>query len=103
MDNGPERISRALDAWAYAQGIRLHVIDPGKPNQHACVECFNGRLCDECLNEHWFLSLPQARQIVEDWRVDYNFIRPHSSPGNVSPTEFEPRTLDRAARPSLTS
>ena len=102
-DNGPEFIGRALDAWAYARGIRLHFIDPGKPNQNAYVESFNGRFRDECLNEHWFLSLPHARQIVEAWRVDYNAVRPHSSLGNVSPTEFEQCTRDRAPSPMLTS
>jgi hypothetical protein len=61
------------------------------------------RLRNECLNEHWFIGLPHARQIVEAWRVDYNAIRPHSSLGNVSPTEFELCTLDRAARPILPS
>jgi transposase InsO family protein len=103
LDNGPEFIGRALDAWAYARGIRLHFIDPGKPNQNAYVESFNGRFRDECLNEHWFLSLPHARQIVEAWRVDYNAVRPHSSLGNVSPTEFEQCTRDRAPSPMLTS
>jgi putative transposase len=57
-DNGPEFISRALDAWAYAHGIDLHFIEPGKPNQNTCVESC---LRDECLNEHWFMSLGQAR------------------------------------------
>jgi hypothetical protein len=102
-DNGPEFVGRALDAWAYAQGIRLHFIEPGKPNQNAYVESFNGRFRDECLNEHWFLSLAQTRQIVEAWRLDYNAVRPHSSLGNVSPTEFEQCTLDRAPGPILTS
>ena len=102
-DNGPEFAGRALDAWAYAQGIRLHFIEPGKPNQNAYVESFNGRFRDECLNEHWFLSLAQTRQIVEAWRLDYNAVRPHSSLGNVSPTEFEQCTLDRAPSPILTS
>ena len=102
-DNGPEFVGRALDAWAYAQGIRLHFIEPGKPNQNAYVESFNGRLRDECLNEHWFLSLAHTRQIVEAWRLDYNAVRPHSSLGNVSPTEFEQCTLDRAPSPILTS
>jgi putative transposase len=102
-DNGPEFVGRALDAWAYAQGIRLHFIEPGKPNQNAYVESFNGRFRDECLNEHWFLSLAQTRQIVEAWRLDYNAVRPRSSLGNVSPTEFEQCTLDRAPSPILTS
>jgi putative transposase len=102
-DNGPEFVGRALDAWAYAQGIRLHFIEPGKPNQNAYVESFNGRFRDECLNEHWFLSLAHTRQIVEAWRLDYNAVRPHSSLGNVSPTEFEQCTLDRTPSPILTS
>ena len=102
-DNGPEFVGRALDAWAYAQGIRLHFIEPGKPNQNAYVESFNGRFRDECLNEHWFLSLAHTRQIVEAWRLDYNAVRPHSSLGNVSPTEFEQRTRDRAPSPILTA
>jgi putative transposase len=102
-DNGPEFAGRTLDAWAYAQGIRLHFIEPGKPNQNAYIESFNGRFRDECLNEHWFLSLAQTRQIVEAWRLDYNAVRPHSSLGNVSPTEFEQCTRDRAPGPILTS
>ena len=102
-DNGPEFVGRALDAWTYAHGIRLHFIEPAKPNQNAYIESFNGRFRDECLNEHWFLSLAQARAIVEAWRVDYNAVRPHSSLGNVSPTEFEQRTRDRAPSPILTS
>jgi putative transposase len=102
-DNGPEFVGRVLDAWAYARGIRLHFIDPGKPNQNAYIESFNGRFRDECLNEHWFPSLTQTRHVVETWRVDYNAVRPHNSLGNVTPTEFEHRTLDRAANPILTS
>ena len=102
-DNGPEFAGRALDAWAYAQGIRLHFIELGKPNQNAYVERFNGRFRDECLDEHWFLSLAQTRQIVEAWRLDYNAVRPHSSLGNVSPTEFENCTRDRAPNPILPS
>jgi putative transposase len=102
-DNGPEFVGRALDTWAYTQRIRLHFIEPGKPNQNAYVESFNGRLRDECLNEHWFLSLAHARHIVEAWRLDYNAVRPHSALGNLSPTEFEQCTLDRAPSPILTS
>ena len=79
MDNGPELTSRALDAWAYARGVRLRFIEPGKPTQNAFAESFNGRLRDECLNQHWFLSLADARRIIEAWRVDYNTVRPHSS------------------------
>jgi putative transposase len=63
-DNGPEFISRVLDTWAYGHGIDVHFIDPGKPNQNAYVESFNGRLRDECLNEHWFASLGHARRLI---------------------------------------
>jgi len=88
MDNGPELTSRALDQWAYEHGVRLHFIDPGKPQQNGFIESFNGKLRDECLNEHWFLSLPHARRIAEEWRQDYNLNRPHSSLGNLTPEEF---------------
>ena len=66
LDNGPELASRALDQWAYERGVRLRFIDPGKPVQNAFIESFNGRLRDECLNEHWFLSLAHARRITEE-------------------------------------
>jgi len=88
LDNGPELTSRALDQWAYDRGVRLRFIDPGKPVQNAFIESFNGRFRDECLNEHWFLTLADARRIVEDWRIDYNRNRPHSSLGNLTPQEF---------------
>jgi putative transposase len=88
MDNGPELTSRALDQWAYERGVRLHFIDPGKPQQNAFIESFNGRFRDECLNEHWFLTLADAQRITEDWRVDYNRNRPHTSLGNLTPLEF---------------
>ena len=88
VDNGPEFAGMALDAWAYAHGVRLHFIEPGKPVQNAYIESFNGRLRDECLNEHWFMSLPTARTIVENWREDYNAVRPHSALGNRTPEEF---------------
>jgi putative transposase len=88
MDNGPELTSRALDRWAYERGVRLHFIEPGKPQQNGYIESFNGKLRDECLNEHWFLSLAHARQTIEDWRCDYNQRRPHSALGNLTPLEF---------------
>jgi putative transposase len=89
---------------AYAHGIQLHVIEPGKPDQDAYVGSFNSRFRDECLNENWFLSLAHAHQIVEAWRVDYNSVRPNSALGNVFPTEFDQCTPDRAPpSPILTS
>jgi len=61
--------SRALDQWAYERGVRLRFIAPGKPVQNCFIESFNGRLRDECLNQHWFRNLADARQIVAAWRV----------------------------------
>ena len=88
LDNGPELTSKALDQWAYERGVRLHFIDPGKPQQNGFIESFNGKFRDECLNEHWFLSLADARRTIEDWRIDYNQNRPHSSLGNLTPEEY---------------
>jgi putative transposase len=87
MDNGPELTSRVLDQWAYTMGVQLRFITPGKPIENAFVESFNGRLRDECLNEHWFLTLADARQLVEAWRRDYNQARPHSALGYRTPAE----------------
>lgn len=87
LDNGPELISQLLDQWAAKQGIRLGFIEPGKPEQNAVMESFNGRFRDECLNSHWFTSLADARQIIEAWRQDYNQVRPHSSLDYHTPTE----------------
>jgi putative transposase len=77
VDNGPEFISKTLDAWAYQNGVRLEFSRPGKPTDNALVESFNGRFRDECLNQHWFASLEEARQTVEAWRIEYNTERPH--------------------------
>ncbi len=88
LDNGPEMISKALDEWAYRNGVRLNFIEPGKPTQNAFIESFNGRFRDECLNENWFLDLGDAREIIEAWRVDYNTSRPHSALGYATPEEF---------------
>lgn len=87
FDNGPELTSRLVDQWAYERGVKLCFIDPGKPVQNAFSESFNGRLRDECLNEHWFLNLGDARRIIEAWREDYNRARPHSSLGYRTPEE----------------
>lgn len=88
IDNGPEFISKALDAWAYQRGVKLHFITPGRPIENCYGESFNGRLRDECLNLHYFIGLDGARQIIEDWRIDYNTERPHSSLANLTPEEF---------------
>ncbi len=88
VDNGSEFTSRALDEWAYRRGVRLHFIQPGKPVQNCFVESFNGEFRDECLNEHWFTSMNDAKQTIEGWRRDYNGTRPHSSLGNQTPEQF---------------
>jgi putative transposase len=88
VDNGPEFAGQVMDAWAYQQGIRLHFIDPGKPIQNAYIESFNGKFRDECLNQHWFVDLEDARQIIAAWRDDYNQHRPHSALGQLTPAAF---------------
>jgi putative transposase len=92
VDNGPEFIGKALDEWAYRKGVKLNFIRPGKPIENAYAESFNGRLRDECLNTNWFMNLKQARQIIEDWRNDYNQVRPHSSLNNLTPKEYAETT-----------
>jgi putative transposase len=88
VDNGPEFISKALDAWAYQHGVQLVFIDPGKPIQNAHVESFNGKVRDEFLNEHWFTSIHEAQVLGEAFRVDFNTVRPHSSLKYLTPEEF---------------
>ena len=87
-DNGPEFTGEAMLTWAHRHGIALRLIEPGKPNQNAYVESFNGRLRDECLNEHWFTSLAHARAIIEAWRREYNEERPKRSLGGLTPAQF---------------
>ena len=88
IDNGPEFTGRALDAWANKAGVKLHFIDPGKPIQNGYVESFNGKFRDECLNMNWFSDLDDAKKTIEEWRVEYNEVRPHSSLGNATPKAF---------------
>lgn len=88
VDHGTEFTSRALEDWAYQRGVQLDFIRPGKPQENAFIESFNGRLRDECLNVHQFLSLADARAKIEVWRQDYNQQRPHSSLGRLTPDEF---------------
>ncbi len=88
VDNGPELRGRALDGWAHDHGVQLYFIDPGKPTQNAYIESFNGRFREECLNLHWFTTLAEAQRIIENWRIDYNERRPHSSLKYRTPQEF---------------
>jgi len=87
-DQGPEFTARALDQWAYRNGVQLKLIAPGKPTQNAFIESFNGRFRDECLNDHWFESLNAARVVIAAWRRDYNELRPHSALHYRTPAEF---------------
>ena len=88
MCYGPEFISKALDRWAYENGVTLDFSRPGKPTDNAFVESFNGRLRDECLNSHWFLSLADARAKIEAWRRGYNESHPHTALGWLTPAEY---------------
>ena len=87
-DNGPEFTSRAFIAWTQGHGIRHILIEPGCPMQNGYIESFNGRFRDECLNEHWFETLHQARTTIAAWRRDYNEVRPHGSIGRIPPARF---------------
>ena len=86
-DNGTELTSTAVLSWAIDR-VQWHYIQPGKPIQNAFIESFNSKLRDECLNEHAFLSLAEARALIDEWRDDYNHLRPHSSLGALTPVEF---------------
>jgi putative transposase len=97
VDNGPEFVSKALDRWAYASGVTLDFSRPGKPTDNAFVESFNGRLRDECLNAHWFLSLADAKAKIEAWRRQYNESRPHTALGWLTPQEFALAAAQKAA------
>jgi putative transposase len=88
VDNGSEFASRALDHWAYRHRVHLQFIRPGKPVENGFIESFNGRLRDECLNAHMFLSLAEVRAKLADWQQDYNRNRPHSALGDRAPAEF---------------
>jgi len=88
LDNGPEFTSLAMDQWAHQNKVSLAFIQPGKPTQNAYIESFNGKFRDECLNEHWFVNLGDARKKIEDWRCEYNTFRPHQSLGNMTPEAF---------------
>jgi putative transposase len=92
IDNGPEFAGRALDEWAYRNGVKLNFIRPGKPIENAFAESFIGRLRDECLNTNWFMNLKHARDVIEDWRKDYNEVRPHSSLKGATPKEYAETT-----------
>lgn len=87
-DNGKEFCGHAMLSWAHGHGVKLFLIEPGKPNQNAYIESFNGRLRDECLNEHWFTSLSHAKAVIEAWRREYNEERPKKSLAGMTPAAY---------------
>ena len=99
IDNGPEFISKALDAWTYQNRVQLEFSRPGKPTDNAFAESFNGRFRDECLNQHWFASLEEARQTIEAWRVEYNTERPHRALKHLAPATWEAGWMSSAKAP----
>ena len=96
-DNGPEFISRAMLTWAHQRGVTLRHIEPGKPNQNAYVESFNGRFREECLNENWFTSLAHARTIIGTWQREYNEERPKEVLGGLTPAQYAKQLAEKAA------
>lgn len=87
-DNGKEFCSRAMLSWCHARGVKHCLIEPGKPNQNAYIESFNGRFRDECLNENWFINLHHARVLIEVWRKEYNEERPKKALGGLTPAAY---------------
>jgi transposase InsO family protein len=95
-DNGAEFTGKAMLNWAHRNGVTLKLIEPGKPNQNAYIESFNGRLRDECLNDHWFTSLLHARIVIENWRREYNEERPKRSLGRLTPASYAKHLAEKA-------
>lgn len=87
-NNSSEFISKSLDKWAYEHGVTMNFSRPGKPTDNPFIESFNGSLRDECLNIHWFLSLEDAQEKLDNWRREYNHERTHSSLNDMTPAEF---------------
>lgn len=96
-DNGKEFCGRAMLTWAHRHNVTLRLIEPGKPNQNAFIESFNGRFRDECLNEHWFLNLEHAQVLIEAWRREYNEERPKKALGGLTPTAYARQLAEKSA------
>ena len=94
VDNGPEFAGRMLDQWAYLNGVEIDFSRPGRPTDNAFIEAFNARLRIECLNASWFLSLSDARERIEQWRIDYNEDRPHTALGGLTPKAFAQQAIE---------
>ncbi len=100
-DNGPEFAGIVLDRWAYNNNVKLDFIKPGKPIQNAFIESFNGRVRHECLNQHYFVTLQEAKSIIENWRVEYNTFRPHGSLNGLTPEEFKKVWKEQQKTPEI--
>lgn len=99
VDNGTEFTSVVMDQWAYWNGVALDFSRPGKPQDNVFIEAFNSRFRQECLNEHWFLSVADAQEKAEAWRQHYNAERPHSALGNLPPEAFARKRPARSPAP----
>jgi putative transposase len=99
IDHGPEFTSKVLEEWGYRRGVKLDFIHPGKPpgkpTENGHIESFNGRLRDECLNVIKFESIEDASEKIEEWRIDYNDHRPHSSLGHLTPNEYAKKRQEK--------
>lgn len=95
MDHGPEFEGQALDVWSFENEVQLAFIRPGKPVENANVESFNGKFRDECLNENWFVTMVQARRIIERWRIEYNQECPHQSLQDQVPAYYAAMVMKR--------
>ena len=102
-DNGPEFVSQALDQWAAEHAVTLDFIRPGRPVENCFIESFNGKLRDECLNQHYFSSLAEARTRIEQWRQEYHTERPHRGLGQLTPAEYAARYYPEEDGASLTT
>lgn len=100
-DNGPEFIGKAMLIWAHDNSVVLKNIEPGKPNQNAYIESFNGRFRDECLNEHWFVSLAHATTIIRGWQREYNEERPKKELGGLTPAQYAQQLREKAGNLSV--
>jgi putative transposase len=89
VDNGTEFTSQAVEDWAQRHGVKLEFSRPGTPTDNPFIESFNGKLRAECLDQHHFASLEEARALIEAWRKDYNEYRPHRALGGLTPSEYE--------------
>jgi putative transposase len=104
VDQGSQFTSKELDLWAYSNGVTLDFSRPGKPTDNAYVESFNATVRLECLGRHWFLDLDDAREKVEEWRTEYNEVRPHSAIGDRTPKSLIDRLqhdVEVANRPEI--